>query len=277
MSALPRSVTIAGLGLMGGSLARALAALAEPPRMAFVDPNPQALTAVRAAPLHGATHASLDEALPADLLVLAMPISPIVDVLRRGGLDRYEVVTDLGSVKSAPYQAAVDGGLGDRYAGSHPMCGDHRSGFEAARADLYEGVRVYVMSEAPEPARAIVSALWAALGAVVQPITAADHDVLVARTSHLPQLVASSLAATLADESVDGAQLGPGGRDTTRIAASDPSLWVDILMHNRTAILHSLAHFDTQLHAIQRSIAAGDTDALRTLLAVARSWRSTTP
>jgi prephenate dehydrogenase len=273
MSELPRRVTIAGLGLMGGSLARALAALAPPPAVAVVDLDPTTLAAAADAGIAYELHESLADAPAADLLVLAMPVSSIVATLRAGGA---AVITDVGSVKLAPLRAAAEGGVADRYAGSHPLCGDHRGGFPAARADLYARCTVYVMSDGAPAARAVVNAVWRAMGATVVELDAAAHDTLVAHTSHLPQLTASALAATLADSGVGMHELGPGGRDTTRIAASDAELWTDIVVHNRVLLADLLAALEANVHALRNALGAGDARAVHELLSRASAWRSRT-
>jgi prephenate dehydrogenase len=102
-------------------------------------------------------------------------------------------------------------------------------------------------------------------------------DRLVACTSHVPQLAASALAATLADNGVEASDLGPGGRDTTRIAAGDAQLWTDILLHNRAALVDPLAQFEANLRALRAALAAGDSSALYGLLARASAWRSVRP
>ena len=276
MTALPRHVTIAGLGLMGGSLARALARLDAAPDVHVVDRDASTLSAAAAAGIARSLHESLPDTPSSDLLVLAMPVSSIVATLRGGGaaLARHRVITDVGSVKLAPLQAAVEGEVADRYAGSHPLCGDHRGGFHASRADLYVGCTVYVTSDGAAGACALVRAVWHAIGAHVVSLAAAAHDALVAHTSHLPQISASVLAATLADRGVAVHDLGPGGRDTTRIAASDARLWTDILVHNRSALMDPLAALEANVHALRHALRTGDADAVHALLARASTWRS---
>jgi prephenate dehydrogenase len=276
MSGLPRRITIAGLGLMGGSLARALTRVEHPPELAIVEPDPDARAAAAAERIARDVYASLADAPASDLLVLAMPVSGIVATLRgsAAALARHHVITDVGSVKVAPHDAAVEGGVADRYIGSHPLCGDHRAGFSAARDDLYARCTVYVTEDGAPGARTLVGDVWRAVGATVVPIAAAAHDALVARTSHLPQLTASVLAATLADSGVEVRDLGAGGRDTTRVAAGDAQLWTDILLHNRSALLDPLARLEANVSALRRALSIGDAPALHALLARGSGWRS---
>ena len=279
MSELPATITIAGLGLMGGSLAHAVARLESPPRVSVVDPNPDVLRAALGAGVAHAAHTSLADAAASELLVLAMPVSAIVETLRAGGevLERHDTITDVGSVKVAPLRAAAESGALDRYVGSHPLCGDHRGGFVAARADLYAGSTVFVLADAAERARAVVTALWQALGARVVALHAAEHDVLVAHSSHLPQLVASLLGATLTDTGIEPTDLGPGGRDTTRLAASNARLWTDIVMHNRDALAAPLSTLDLNLQALRHALEAGDVAEVYALLSRASRWRGQLP
>jgi prephenate dehydrogenase len=278
MSTLPATVTIGGLGLMGGSLARALAQFDAPPHVTVVDPNPDVLRAALSAGVAAAAHTTLADAAPSDLLVLAAPVSVIVDVLRAGGevLERHAVVTDVGSVKAGPLRAAAESGVIDHYTGSHPMCGDHRGGFGAARADLYTGSTIFVVEGGDAQARSVVTSLWKALGGHVVFIDADAHDTLVAHASHLPQLVSSLLGVTIAEAGIEPINMGPGGRDTTRIAASDARLWTDIVMHNRAALSQPLTMLDAHLQQLRRALEAGDVAEVYAMLARASRWRSGT-
>jgi prephenate dehydrogenase len=107
-------------------------------------------------------------------------------------------------------------------------------------------------------------------------LDAAAHDALVAHTSHLPQLTASALAATLADSGIVMHELGPGGRDTTRIAASDARLWTDIVVHNRAALADPLAALEANVHALRHALGVGDAGVVHDLLSRASAWRSRT-
>lgn len=161
--------------------------------------------------------------------------------------------TDVASAKSFLEQQMQEVSLADRFVGGHPMAGRERSGAKGARADLFEG-RPWVIcataNVAEERVRK-VRALAAATGAHVVAMSAAEHDEAVAKVSHVPQLVASVLAAQLRD--LDQAELelaGQGLRDTVRIAASDPMLWTDIIAANQDAVRSSLQQVVTDLQVL---------------------------
>jgi prephenate dehydrogenase len=275
----PTRITIAGLGLMGGSLARALRTLATPPVVHAVDVDAAVLRDALDERVVDAAHGSLQSAPPSDLLVLCVPVDATLALLREGGaaLLRHALITDVASVKAAVHRAADAAGIAERFVGSHPLCGDHRSGFVAARADLYHGSVVYVTTPAPPHAIAAVHAFWAGLGCRVRDMDAAAHDELVARTSHLPQAAAAMLAAALADLDVPAAELGRGGRDTTRIAASDAALWTGILTHNREALAAPLAALERRIGSLRRALDEGDAATVRDALQRGSTWRRTAP
>src|SRR5207237_8095486 len=139
-------------------------------------------------------------------------------------------VTDVGSVKRAIVARAERLGIGNRFAGSHPLTGTHAQGFEAARADLVRGAVVYVTpceSEGSATATREVAHFWQdVLGAVPVILDAGRHDAQLAATSHVPQIVASLLGDFLARHAPPGATFGPGALYTTRLGAADPGFWM---------------------------------------------------
>jgi prephenate dehydrogenase len=165
-------------------------------------------------------------------------------------------------------------GFASHFVGSHPLAGDHRGGWEASREGLFRNATVYLTPapEASAPARAAAGALWETLGAHPREISAAEHDRLLAWTSHLPQALASTLAATLAGRGISRAALGPGGRDTTRLAASPAALWAEILDDNRDEVLGALAALRSNLAALTGALEERDRVALAALLERASGW-----
>lgn len=269
-----QSVAIIGLGLMGGSLARDLAARGA--RVAGADADPEALRAARAAGVvaRPADAAALAEA---ELLVLAVPVTAAPEALRRAlpHLAPGALVTDLGSTKGSIAAAAEAAGIGARFVGSHPLAGDHRAGWEAGREGLYRDALVY-LCPAPSTAPAALARaarLWEELGARPRKMDATEHDRLLAWSSHLPQLTATALAGTLAEAGVPHAALGPGGRDTTRLAASSPEMWAAIALDNAPALAPALDALRERLRQLQDAVAAGDAEALRRLFREGRSWK----
>ena len=268
-----RTAGVIGLGLIGGSLARDLAAAGW--RVLGTDRDPETVDAALEAGVvadHLATMADAD----LDVVVLAVPVRAAPGWLRRLARELPDrvVVTDVGSTKRSVVDAAEATGLGPRFVGSHPMAGDHRSGWPAAREGLYSGARVWLCPTAVTRPAALAAAadLWRTVGAEPDRIDAGEHDRLLARSSHLPQLVASALAAALAREGVAREALGPGGRDTTRLAGSDPEMWLDILVDNADLIGPGL---DTLLDILSRcrdALEAGSEAPLGNLLTGARVW-----
>jgi prephenate dehydrogenase len=185
-------------------------------------------------------------------------------------------VTDVGSVKRAIIARAERLGLADRFAGSHPMAGTHLRGFAAARADLFRGAVVYVTpcaAAASNAAREIAHFWESVLEAHPVILDAGRHDAQLAATSHVPQVVASLLADYLARHAPPGASLGRGAIDTTRLAASDPALWTEILLMNRDELLPALRALEESLGTAERALEMGDAPALTAWLTRAAVWR----
>ncbi|MGK7311476.1 MAG: prephenate dehydrogenase [Candidatus Longimicrobiales bacterium M2_2A_002] len=264
------TVGIVGLGLVGGSLARDLAAAGW--RVLGADRDPATTRRARAA---GIVAGPIDPGA-VDLLVLAVPVRAAAGWLRTlaDAVAPTAVLTDVGSTKRAVVEAAGTAGLGARFVGSHPLAGDHRSGWAASRTGLFNDAVVW-LTPAPETdagAVAAVESLWRAVGGHPRRITAEDHDRLLARISHLPQVAATALAGTLARAGIEAAQLGPGGRDTTRLAGSDPDMWTDILIENGDEVGPALDALIAGLTRLRRAIHGLDDATLRSLLDEARSW-----
>lgn len=276
---LPARVGIVGLGVMGGSLARALAergvavvgctaveAEAESARAAG------AVSEVRQSP--AAT------ALDVGCWVLATPLasfgpifSSAFEGLERSGLP--DLILDVGSLQEPALRASASVGVGSRHVSAHPMVGSERSGFQAGRSDLYEGAPVW-LSAGPETtpdARDAAEAFWAALGAEPAWVDAAEHDDRMAAASHLPQLTANALAAVLAHRGLTPGELGPGGRDTTRLAASSPAMWRDLLAESAPRVAPLMRALAAEAELWAARLDAGDLDAVETALTATRAWR----
>jgi prephenate dehydrogenase len=163
--------------------------------------------------------------------------------------------------------------------GVHPVAGKETTGAAAADEELYRGRRVIVTPSARSTLAAVekIEALWRATGAYVERMAPAAHDALLARASHLPQIVSSALAAALLDEIVDGkwaAGFGAGGlRDTTRIAASSPEMWRDICLTNRDAIGEAMRLFRGAFNEFDEAVADGDGTKLTKLFERGRKMR----
>ncbi len=238
-------VRIIGTGLIGTSLGIALSGAGYD--VALDDPSPTARWLARDLK---AGRIDVDET--PDVVVVAAPPDVCGDVIV-AALSRWPeaVVTDVASVKDIILQEVLDAGAdASRYVGSHPMAGRERSGAAAARGDLFDGrAWVIVPHEGTSPAAVqTVRELATAVGAAVRVMPAAEHDAAVAAVSHLPQLAASIVAGCLRDLPEPAVGLaGQGLRDVTRIAASDPRLWTQILYGNAPAVLHLLREVQGQV------------------------------
>ncbi len=269
-----RRVGVVGLGLMGGSLARALAARGV--QVLGFDRDRDSLDAAVA---EGMVHEPLDDSLAgverADVVVLATPVAATARLLTRLG-DRLAgpaLIMDVASTKRSIVAAAEAAGLGPRYVGAHPLTGSHRSGWGASRASLFEEARVFLCpssSTTPDALR-LAESFWRSLRAGVEVLDADTHDEQMAWRSHLPQAVSTALALTLRQANVARSALGPGGRDMTRLAGGDPDLWTGIVGDNAPAILQALDAMEQQLRYFRERLAAGE-DGVRECFTDGRDW-----
>jgi len=283
-------VVVVGIGLLGGSWALALRRAGFRGRIVGVDPDPRAVAALDA----GAVDELLARALQpgdlraGDLAVLAAPVGVSISLAAdlAATIPDGVVVTDVGSVKRAVCSAwsahtPPDGG---RFVGGHPMAGSHRSGFAAARADLFDDVPYYLVTgpdaigldtigqdaisddPASTQADAKVVATVTALGARAVLVDPASHDRSVAVTSHVPQLLSWALDAVVRD-ALPELPGGPGLADMTRLAASDRRLWEDVLVANADELLQPLTDLIDRLAAARGALADLDHARLSAALA----------
>ena len=273
----PTRLGILGLGAIGGSLARQAKAAGIPQVLGWSPEPAERVAAVKQGALDDAPHAAAEVASRADLLILAAPPAANLDLLARLAprLAPGALVSDVGSVKRAIVARAESLGLNTRFAGSHPLAGTERNGFESSRADLFRGAVVYVTPAAGgEAAAREVAHFWESVcGALPVVVAAARHDAQLAVTSHIPQIVASLLGQYLSRHVPPGAALGPGARDTSRLAASEPRLWTETLLLNRDEVLPALRSLEEPLGELERALEAGDANAVRSWLAGASEWR----
>ncbi len=268
-------VAILGLGLIGGSLARDLAARGA--RVAAYDLD---RGAVRQAIDEGVVHEALDADLgglrEASVVVLATPVDAALELLGRVAplVNTSTLITDVGSTKARIVERASRLGLDGRFVGAHPLAGDHRSGWGAARAGLLCGARVYVCpADRADPALVDrATRFWARFGAEPVLMRAEVHDETLAYTSHLPQLLSTALALALAGRGVKRGDLGSGGRDVTRLAGSSPEMWAPVARENREALHHALLAVERELGALRSALDGSDAEALRERLGAARVW-----
>jgi prephenate dehydrogenase len=271
------SVALLGLGIMGGSLARALAALRSPPTVTGWTPDPgDRLAAWTEGVLAEVADGEQEVVSGADLVVLAAPLDATCSLVASIGpyLAPGAVVTDVASLKVPVRRSAVQAGLGGRWVGSHPMCGSARSGFSHSSADLFQGATVYLTAdEEGSEAYERVSGLWRALGALPVHIDATSHDALMTGVSHLPQMAANALAEVLRARGVPPEALGPGGRDMTRLAMSSPEVWRDILRHAPSELADHLRDLAEEIGELAELVSTRDVDALTERMERTRGWR----
>jgi prephenate dehydrogenase len=275
----PSSLAVIGLGAIGGSLAWQ-ARLAGVPRVVGFSPaRSEGVQALQASAITELADSPIRAVRGADLVVLAVPPRPTLELIGRlaPALDAGAILTDVCSIKEPVVATARAAGLGDRFAGGHPLAGTHASGWSAARPDRLRGCVVYICETgAPDGHRAagVVKNFWErVLGASPVLIDPAAHDRQLAWTSHLPQAVAYALAKALADRALGGVSYGSGARDTTRLAASSPDMWTDILLYNRTSLAEALRSTEDELRGLRALLDAGDEDGLRAYLEAARRFR----
>jgi len=256
------TVRIVGAGLLGASVGHALRARGVD--VVLEDASPSQL---RLAIDYGAGRAATADDAPT-LIVVAVPPDVVADVVEwelRAFPDA--VVTDVASVKLEPLRELVERGVDlTHYIGSHPLAGRERGGAISARADLFIGRPWVVCRDGKTPASdlALVEALALDLGATPIEMTPEDHDRSVALVSHVPQLVASLLAGQFADAPDGSLRLaGQGVRDTTRIAASAPELWVQILAANAAPVVDILDALSLDLAAVADALRAPEAAGAR--------------
>ena len=271
------TVAIIGVGLIGGSIGLAIRRhdLAEE----IVGIGRRASSLGKARRLGAVDRTTTDLArgvANAELVVVCTPVAQIVDLVRQaaqacrpGGL-----ITDAGSTK-VQIVAALDGAVNAdvRFIGSHPLAGDHNTGPEFSRAELFENRTVVITptrrSRSGDVRR--LTRFWTRLGARVHTMSAAEHDRGLATTSHLPHLVAAALAAATPRAYSD--LVASGWRDTTRVASGDPDLWQQIFMSNQPSVLRGLKRLEKELASLRTSLESKDARRLKQLLQRAKQTR----
>ncbi len=278
-------LAIIGVGLIGGSLARALKAAQACNEIVGGGRDAAQLQKAMRLGVIDRYETDLAQAVAgADVIVLAVPLGAMQDVLRHIAphVSAPAVITDVGSAKQSVIDAvrAVFKKIPPNFVPGHPIAGTEKSGVEASFATLFKNQRVILTPLAETDAQAIarVRAMWQSAGAVVSEMSAGRHDEILAVTSHLPHLLAYALMDNLArlDAGNGGGVLNnaaAGLRDFTRIAASDPVMWRDICLANREALLVALQNYQNELKDIAAAIAANDGAALEAIFTRAKRAR----
>jgi cyclohexadieny/prephenate dehydrogenase len=286
MTVIFERIAIIGAGLIGGSIARAARESGAAGAVTLFDTSAQVRQRARELQLGEVFDTAADAVRHADLVVLAVPVGAMASaaadaapVLKPGA-----IVTDVGSVKRAVIEAILPTLPPHAFLiPGHPIAGTERSGPDAGFAALFHNrwhILTPLADDRAEYGAAVtrLEQFWCALGANVERMDAERHDVVLAVTSHLPHLIAFNIVAMAEDlESVTESEVvkysASGFRDFTRIAASDPTMWRDVFLNNKDAVLEVLGRFSEDLAALQRAIRWSEGDALYALFERARRMR----
>jgi prephenate dehydrogenase len=277
-----RRLSIVGLGLLGGSVAKATRAASLAREIIGVGRNPLSLEpALREGAVDRVTTDLAQGVAGADMIVLATPVATLESQLPAVWpvAESTALLTDVGSTKAAIVRAAEALGLSRplSFVGSHPMAGSNLSGFAVSRADLFHGATVILTPTDRTPLEAAkrVTEFWEAIGGCVTVMDPETHDRAVAAISHLPHLVVDALVAAVLDMDPRFLDVAARGfKDSTRIAASDPVVWREIFQQNREALGEALGAFRSALDRLEHLLEAGDDLAIEAALERIRKTRA---
>lgn len=278
-----RKITIIGVGLLGGSIGIAARKNHVAGEIAGFVRNRKNISACEK---FGATDFATTDLLAAvsnsDLVILCTPLAQMAAITKQflPALKGGAIVTDVGSVKTGVVREleSLVKKSGAHFVGGHPMAGAEKTGVAVARADLFQNA-VCVLTPTKKSNAATVHKLeqfWKSLGARVLKMDAAQHDLLVSRTSHLPHVIAATLANLVLNPTNPKSQsqlCASGFRDTTRIASGSPKMWRDIALANRKNLSRSLDAFISELQKFQHALKKSDAKAVSKFFATAKLRR----
>jgi prephenate dehydrogenase len=273
-----RVVAVLGLGLMGGSLCRALRALAEPTTIVGFDVDPvQGELALKAGAIDLFEPSAEGAILGANTIVYSAPLGATLSMLPTHASLWPEdaLVTDLVSLKAPLVRRAESLGVARKFVGAHPICGGAESGCDSARENLFQDAVVWLCAsdEVPGELRKRGEEFWSAIGGLPRWSEAEEHDRQMAWISHLPQLVANALAGALDSAGYSPSDLGPGGRDMTRLAGSNPELWKDLLEESAPVTGVGLTSVARALNVLGDLLARREVEKIAEFMERTRRWR----
>ncbi len=277
-------VGIIGLGLIGGSLAKALKQRLHTKTIVAVNRSIDTLMAAYGEGVidHYSTDVT-EQFLGCDVVFLCTPVDKIAGYAKKltRFVDKNCIVSDVGSTKDHIYQQLKSFSHQFQYIGGHPMTGSEKFRYNASKAHLFENAYYILTPDETVPAEKVQAfqAGIAALGAIPIVVSPQKHDYVVASISHVPHIIASALCQSVQEQDTPEhlmQLLAAGGfKDITRIASSSPEMWSSICMENKAPILDSLTHLETVIHQAKEAIAAEDRQAVFDYFSNARDYRST--
>ena len=278
-----KQLTVIGVGLIGGSLARALQDADCVDVIVGCGQNKDNLQhAIDLGVINKYETDPAKAVAGSEMVVVAVPVGAMQSVFEaiKPRLEKNAIVTDVGSTKSSVIDAmiAANGEMPPNFVPGHPIAGTEKTGVAASFPGLFHQRRVLLTPTDKTDTDAVkrVQQMWEATGAIVSTMDAKHHDDVLAATSHLPHLLAFTLVDTLAalDEKVEIFKYAAGGfRDFTRIASSDPKMWHDICVNNRDALLHILKRFQNDLENLSKAIEQNDSDFIMEVFQRAKESR----
>ncbi|MEM8724474.1 MAG: prephenate/arogenate dehydrogenase family protein [Pseudomonadota bacterium] len=278
-----RIVAIVGLGLLGGSIGLAIRDQAPNIKTTGYDRDPDVRAAAAERGLADTICETAAEAVrDADLVILCVPMGAMGEAAREfaDAVPARAIISDVGSSKQGVAETLAKALPNHTIIPAHPVAGTEQSGPDAGFATLFTNRWCILTPPADADQNAVdsLSEFWTKLGARIEIMDAEHHDLVLAVTSHIPHLIAFTIVGTASDlEDVTRSEVikysAGGFRDFTRIAASDPVMWRDVFLSNKSAVLEMLGRFTEDLTALQRSIRSGDGDALHDLFSRTRAIR----
>lgn len=268
-----KKVCIIGVGLIGGSIGMDIKRLHLADEVTGVVRRKESIEeSKRLGAVDRATLVLSEGIKDAGMIILATPVSKIIPFAEK--LNTKAIVIDVASVKGKIVRE-LERILGPKYVGTHPIAGSEKKGVSGSRINLFKGTTCIITptKNTNKEALRTVTEFWKKLGANVVTMCADEHDKLVALTSHLPHLVATSLVNTVVSQPETEPCIGTGFKDTTRIASSHPPLWQEICEWNKEAILDSLKNFKNELSDVEETVKSSNWNELLNKLIKAKELR----